>query len=170
MLLLLSLACSTKDVGLVVSPANAGDTTTPLDEWLPGTSWSCSAISSLGGTKYVVANEWSFTATTWSSDISDNLAAAANSGYLPQFVGQAFFDWIKQDDTGWSRLIDTTDRHWFGVTDSTLLMELTASDSNDATPMRFKIERYTATDGTTRAEFSMPAITAQYAIDCAESD
>jgi hypothetical protein len=118
-----------------------------------------------------VRNTWSFTETTWSSDIGDRLAEQANNGYLPQFVAQAFMDWIWETDGVWqSRVDEAGGRHWLGVSDSTLLIELTPSYAADSTPERFKIERYPASGGTTRAEFSMPFATATYAIDCAEDE
>ena len=172
MLLATLLACSGGGVSPVVPPARADETTrAPIDEWLPGTAWTCNAISSLGGTEYVVEHEWSFSETTWYSDIADRLAEEANSGYLPQFVGQAFFDWLSQNAGVWESRIDGAGgRHWFGVTDTTILLELTVSGASDATPTRMKIERYTASGGSTLAEFSIPSATATYAIDCAEDE
>ncbi|MFH1466798.1 MAG: hypothetical protein ABIO70_20610 [Pseudomonadota bacterium] len=169
-LFLITLASATACGPRAVPAARADDDPVvgaPIDEWLPGSSWSCDAISSLGTTKYVVEHAWWFTDTTWSTDIGERLAEKANDGSLPQFVGQAFGDWIEPNGETWSSRVDGSDHHWFGANADTILIEFNY-DGREGTPYRFKIEPYIGTNGEDRAEFSYASYTATYAIDCVQ--
>jgi hypothetical protein len=165
--LLWLLACGAGTVTVPPAKAGDGDVSAPIDAWLAGSSWACEAKSSLGPTLYTVEHSWSFTETTFTSDLGDRLAEAANTGYLPQYVAQSFMTWISQDTSNlqWSSRNDLTDRHWFGGTDRSILMEFTVG-TNDGTPERVTIDRYDGSDGSERAEFSIPAGSAYYIIDC----
>ncbi len=165
--------------GCLTSPATSTESTAqtqapptlsgPIGEWLPNTSWSCETITANGPTKYEVANTWSFTDTSWSSDWEQREADAANSGAIDNNSTYALDGWITNDGTGfWSPTSDPLAGYWFAATDRTVLLEMPIANGSWMSTI-WTINRYEATDGSTHAEFIMPSQMFAATTDCALS-
>lgn len=153
----LVLAVQCRPAAVAITPAHAGVADgAPIADWLPDTEWNCAVVIALGGQRFEVEHSWSFSETTWASDIGEKLSEAANAGTIPQTVAQELGDWITQDTSTltWSPTIHTNGRHWSGTSDSTILLERMAKwSTNDGIGYRFSIQPFEDSQGNERFEF-----------------
>ena len=161
------LACSAGPVG-GAGPARADDRVgAPIDEWLANSSWDCLGVASSGATRFEIAHSWSFTDTLYTTDLPTVVASEANSGEIPFAAAYQFMGWVSNDGSRWSdQSIDTSDRHWFGVGETGVLLEMTVPASADGSSYAFTFTRYAGTDGTDRLRIDSGNALQAAIIDC----
>lgn len=143
----------------------------PVTEWVSDSSWSCSVSATDEGSRYDIVTSWTFTDESWSTDLWQVLADGMNSGAFPISQGLPLSGWIVSDGTSYapSSLFATPfGGTWLGVTDSSVLLSAQGANGLFGYGALWKFTRYTASDGTLRAEFASPAQILSFVIDCAQ--